>query len=45
MTPVTDVLLMANQYQMTVPASFIPGSEFAGVVVDGSDARFAPGDR
>ena len=37
-----DVLFMANQYQMTVPVPFIPGSEFAGVVVDGPAARFAP---
>lgn len=27
-----DVLLVANEYQVSVPAPFIPGSEFAGVV-------------
>ena len=27
-----DVLLVANEYQLTVPPPFIPGSEFAGVV-------------
>jgi NADPH:quinone reductase len=29
-----DVLLMANQYQLTVPVPFVPGSEFAGVVTE-----------
>ena len=29
-----DVLLVANQYQITVPPPFVPGSEFAGVVVE-----------
>jgi NADPH:quinone reductase len=32
-----DVLFMANQYQMTVPVPFIPGSEFAGVVAEVAD--------
>lgn len=27
-----DVLVVANQYQMSVPPPFVPGSEFAGVV-------------
>jgi NADPH:quinone reductase len=27
-----DVLLVANDYQVTVPTPFVPGSEFAGVV-------------
>lgn len=42
-----DVLLMANDYQVEVPAPFIPGSEFAGVVTEaGADvAGFAIGDR
>jgi NADPH2:quinone reductase len=42
-----DVLLVANQYQVSVPAPFIPGSEFAGVVVEtGTDTEgFAVGDR
>jgi NADPH2:quinone reductase len=41
-----DVLFMANQYQMTVPVPFIPGSEFAGVVTevgDGVEDSVAPG--
>ena len=29
-----DVLLVADQYQMTVPTPFVPGSEFAGVVTE-----------
>jgi NADPH:quinone reductase len=29
-----DVLIMANQYQLTVPVPFVPGSEFAGVVTE-----------
>ena len=29
-----DVLLVANRYQMSVPAPFVPGSEFAGVVTE-----------
>src|SRR5258707_10812794 len=29
-----DVLLVANQYQQTVPPPFIPGSDFAGDVVE-----------
>src|SRR5258708_10045474 len=32
-----DVLLMANQYQLTVPVPFVPGSEFAGVVLEVGD--------
>jgi NADPH2:quinone reductase len=42
-----DVLLVANRYQLSVPAPFIPGSEFAGVVEDvaGDVAGVAPGDR
>jgi len=42
-----DVLLVAGTYQIPVPAPFVPGSEFAGVVVElgeGVDA-FAVGDR
>jgi NADPH2:quinone reductase len=42
-----DVLLIANEYQISVPPPFVPGSEFAGVVVetgDGGDG-FAVGDR
>lgn len=29
-----DVLLIANRYQLSVPPPFIPGSEFAGAVVE-----------
>jgi NADPH2:quinone reductase len=42
-----DVLLIADKYQVSVPAPFVPGSEFSGVIVEtGSDAEgFAVGDR
>lgn len=42
-----DVLLIAGQYQVTVPVPFVPGSEFAGVIIErGSDTTdFAVGDR
>ena len=33
-----DVLFTANQYQMTIPVPFIPGSEFAGVVTEVGDS-------
>jgi NADPH:quinone reductase len=42
-----DVLLIANEYQISVPPPFVPGSEFAGVIAetgDGTDG-FAVGDR
>ncbi|WP_102142093.1 NADPH:quinone oxidoreductase family protein [Mycobacterium hubeiense] len=42
-----DVLLVANQYQISVPPPFIPGSEFAGEIIElgpGVD-DFAVGDR
>jgi NADPH:quinone reductase len=39
-----DVLLVADKYQISVPPPFIPGSEFAGVIVVGS-GEFDPGDR
>jgi NADPH2:quinone reductase len=29
-----DVLLIANEYQFSVPPPFVPGSEFAGVIVE-----------
>jgi NADPH:quinone reductase len=32
-----DVLLIANSYQISVPTPFIPGSEFAGAVVEVGD--------
>jgi NADPH:quinone reductase len=42
-----DVLLIANEYQVSVPPPFVPGSEFAGVIVETSDDTdgFAVGDR
>jgi NADPH2:quinone reductase len=42
-----DVLIVANDYQIKVPAPFVPGSEFAGVVVEVGDdvSGIAPGDR
>jgi NADPH2:quinone reductase len=41
-----DVLLMANQYQVSVPVPFVPGSEFAGVVaaVGEGVTGLSPGD-
>jgi NADPH2:quinone reductase len=42
-----DVLVIANTYQMPAPLPFIPGSEFAGEVVEVADgvAAVAVGDR
>ncbi len=42
-----DVLFIANQYQVTVPVPFVPGSEFAGIVTEVAEATgdFAVGDR
>jgi NADPH:quinone reductase len=42
-----DVLLVAGEYQITVPPPFVPGSEFAGVVdeVGSTASGFAVGDR
>jgi NADPH:quinone reductase len=42
-----DVLLIADRYQIHVPPPFVPGSEFAGVVVEAGDstADFGVGDR
>ena len=42
-----DVLLVANQYQISVPPPFVVGSEFAGVVVEVADGAgdLAVGDR
>jgi NADPH2:quinone reductase len=39
-----DVLLVANEYQVHVPTPFIPGSEFAGRVIQ-SDGAIALGTR
>ena len=42
-----DVLLIANEYQISVPPPFVPGSEFAGVIVETGEGTegFAVGDR
>lgn len=42
-----DVLLVANQYQISVPPPFVVGSEFAGIIVEvaGGAGDLAPGDR
>ena len=42
-----DVLLVANQYQISVPTPFVVGSEFAGVIVEVADGAgdLAIGDR
>lgn len=42
-----DVLLVANRYQITVPTPFVPGSEFAGRVVELGEGveGFGVGDR
>jgi NADPH2:quinone reductase len=42
-----DVLLVANQYQVTLPTPFVPGSEYAGTVeeVAGGVTDPAVGDR
>lgn len=43
----SDVLVVANRYQVSAPLPFVPGSEFAGVVTDlGAEvAGLARGDR
>jgi NADPH2:quinone reductase len=42
-----DVLIVANEYQISIPPPFTPGSEFAGVITAvGSDVTdLEPGDR
>jgi NADPH2:quinone reductase len=42
-----DVLLIADEYQISVPPPFVPGSEFAGVIEElvGEATGFAVGDR
>lgn len=42
-----DVLLIAGDYQVTVPVPFVPGSEFAGRIVEtrGDTGGFVVGDR
>lgn len=42
-----DVLLIGDEYQISLPAPFVPGSEFAGEIVELADDadQFAAGDR
>lgn len=42
-----DVLLIADRYQITVPTPFVPGSEFAGTIVETGDSAegLTVGDR
>ena len=42
-----DVLLIANEYQLSVPVPFVPGSEMAGTVIEVADGvkEVAVGDR
>jgi NADPH2:quinone reductase len=42
-----DVLLVADEYQVTLPTPFVPGSEFAGEVIEVADGvgEVAVGDR
>lgn len=42
-----DVLLIAGEYQVKVPPPFVPGSEFAGVIIETScdTGDFVVGDR
>lgn len=42
-----DVLICSNDYQVSVPVPFVPGSEFAGVVAQVGDGvtQWSPGDR
>lgn len=42
-----DVLIVANEYQVSAPLPFVPGSEFAGVVTETGEGAtgFAVGDR
>ncbi|HEY1738683.1 MAG TPA: NADPH:quinone oxidoreductase family protein [Acidimicrobiia bacterium] len=42
-----DVLIVADRYQVSVPTPFVPGSEFAGVVIEAADdvASPTPGTR
>jgi NADPH2:quinone reductase len=43
----SDVLVVANQYQVPAPLPFVPGSEFAGKVLEAADdvTHIAVGDR
>ena len=42
-----DVLLVANKYQISVPTPFVPGSEFAGQIIEVGDGvdDYAVGER
>jgi len=35
-----DVLLIADNYQISVPPPFVPGSEFAGVIAETTSHRW-----
>ncbi len=37
-----DVLLVADRYQLSVPPPFVPGSEFAGEVIEVADGVTEP---
>ena len=43
----SDVLLVADEYQLSAPTPFVPGSEFAGVVAEVADGvrDYSVGDR
>lgn len=38
-----DVLIVANQYQLSVPTPFVPGSEFAGEIIETGELVFGTG--
>jgi len=42
-----DVLICSNDYQISVPLPFVPGSEYAGVVAEVGEGvtQWSPGDR
>ena len=42
-----DVLICSNDYQISVPVPFVPGSEYAGVVAEVGEgvSQWSPGDR
>jgi NADPH:quinone reductase len=42
-----DVLICSNDYQLSVPVPFVPGSEYAGVVAEVGEGvtQWSPGDR
>ena len=42
-----DVLICSNDYQLSVPVPFVPGSEYSGVVAEVGEGvtQWSPGDR